>query len=270
MRLVGLVARLGERGAVLAPAAVVVLRGGQPLGGAAHRLEIRLAEGARSRGEPQQDLPGVERHRDAGGGVDQAALEASLGKLDGDEPVEHAPRARRERRIPKPFAAVDERRDDVAGGLGIRRRPAVDEREVSRHAVVAELRAVLRASEPGQRRVHGGVDPRIVFERRGDGRARARAWRAEGVVVRRAGGERRGRVFESWTGQEVQRAPGSAVAREVSWGSGEAHGPLESASGAPRTVDEPAAREASPAVASLSAGALRPSVAPTRPSPRTA
>ena len=106
--------------------------------------------GCALRRQVREDLAGVEHNRQARRGADDAALEGAFGELDRHQPVEHAPGAVDEVLSPGALGAGEQRRNDVAGGLGIGRRPAGDRAVVARHPAIGRRRCVLRALEPGE------------------------------------------------------------------------------------------------------------------------
>jgi hypothetical protein len=114
-----MLARHGERARKLAPAAVGILYGDEPVGGATHVRAVLLTQLANAAGESKENLPGIENSRDEGDRADRARLKAPVRKLNRHEPIEHRPRARTKLIIAAIRRAAQHRRDDIPCRLWI-------------------------------------------------------------------------------------------------------------------------------------------------------
>ncbi len=174
-----------------AEGAVVVLLRRQPVAGAHGGLEaVGAAQPLEADVHAVHDLAGVEDHRPAAR-LAEVAGEGAVGLLDRQLPVDHPPRARLQVRLAEPLRRLEEGLDDVAGGLGVARQPAVLEAPARGHAagVVPAVAHVLRALQP--------VD---------------RAFEVRAVVAHRLPAPGRELLQHQ---PQVQRAPGAIADRQV-------------------------------------------------------
>ena len=133
-----------------------------------------------------------------GGRADLALHDPAVGLLDRAFPVAHLARALDQGVAPAAARGVlQQRADHVAGRLGIGRKPAVQQREALRRSLASG--GVVRAAQPGDRRVRGGatamrtaVGQHAVSRRRGvsrrvsrsAGSATAAGWAGRGGLQR--------------------------------------------------------------------------------------
>ena len=99
---------------------------------------IAIRRGAR--GQANEDLPSIERHRTDGILAHRPPLKASIGELDAHQPIEHAPSAVVIAIIAGAAGEFDHRGDDVARRLRIRTRPAIQQGEMTRDPAVGARR----------------------------------------------------------------------------------------------------------------------------------
>ena len=151
MGLVFLLTRGRERGGMLAPTAVRVLGVHEPVCSTPHRFSVP-AELHLCCAQAQQDLACIEGDRNHRRRIDLPALKTSARQLDADQPVRHAAGTFPVHRLATSARIVQEGVDDVARGLGVGRRPALDQAVVPRHAAVGREGAVLCKAEPPHQR----------------------------------------------------------------------------------------------------------------------
>ena len=145
---------------VLTPCAVLVLHVTDPPGGARERVEhaaiLRLPEPSV---QSVRDLRRVERRRPRSIVRDLERRKGAGGQLDREQEVDAPLGARQPRVVGEHVRDGEKRWDQIAGGFGIRRRPASDQSEAAGDAAI--LRRVLRPPEPfgrGAQRALVGTD----------------------------------------------------------------------------------------------------------------
>ena len=171
MGLVGLQSRGRKRGRVLAPTAIIVLRAYQPSGGAVHWLQIAVIDLGSTCGQPEQYLPGIEGHGHHRLGIDLSALKSSVGQLNIDQPVEHTNGPLPSLGYIEQLRVAKHRGHDVAGGLGVRARPAVDQAVAAGDTAIGRSRAVLCAPQPLDACVYDGIATGICL------------WKADAITI---------------------------------------------------------------------------------------